>query len=86
MVLNRNLFWTYNLRYSAFKSMDNYQVLEKLKLQSDPGQLSAYYNSYFDVIVVSDNQDIYLYRSDTGKATCLHENIFDEISVKTLTF
>ena len=44
------------------------------------------YNSYYDVIVVCDNQDIYLYKSDTGEATAIHETIFHEISIKTVSF
>lgn len=38
------------------------------------------------MIVVSDNQDIYLYRSDSGKGSAIHENIFDDLSIKTLAF
>lgn len=48
--------------------------------------MSAYYNKYYDVIVVSDNNDIYLYESETGKATAVHENVFEDIFIRTMTF
>ena len=38
------------------------------------------------MIVVNDNHDIYLYRSDNGKASAVHENVFEDINVTTLQF
>jgi hypothetical protein len=39
----------------------------------------AYYNKYFDTICVIDNQDIFLWKSTTGKAAAIHENIFSDL-------
>lgn len=61
VVLSRNMFWTYNSRYTAFKSANMQDVKKKIKDQSEPGILKCFYNKFFDMIVVCDDKDIYLY-------------------------
>ena len=41
--------------------------------------MQAFYNKYFDTIVVVDNQDVYIYKSVTGKAVAVHENLFKDL-------